>query len=323
MHKKIIGLVLLLAVFVIWAAAYFMIFPIAESEMKTISLRITSDSNTDKIKAFTIRDWITDNIDYVGGNRLSAFNLLAPFGFRNAQTSFLLRQGYCEEFAEIFTIMSKDIGLPARLVATDGEVHAWVEVYSNGKWNTFDPYLKGRNASYGYSGFYEDINYWTDGNYPKRLSYVYYLDENGQKTNITQKYTVTGELLIKIKKDENVQASIIEIKSHHLMEAIPKDFPSPITTFIGNTNKAGLFDINLGGNNYTIIAKKEIIPFVLSEYGEKEIHLEEGKITELELELNKKDFEITNILFLVCFSFLILIIFSLIKAIKNNSGKKY
>lgn len=51
--------------------------------------------------------------------------------------------GVCQDFAHISIAICRMAGIPARYVngfmIGEGETHAWIEYYSNGRWNGFDP----------------------------------------------------------------------------------------------------------------------------------------------------------------------------------------
>jgi transglutaminase-like putative cysteine protease len=69
-----------------------------------------------------------------------------------ASQIWTLRRGNCADFAHVLLSLCRSSGLPARYVAgfnpTQGQMHAWVEVWANGFWHAFDPTL-GRAASVG------------------------------------------------------------------------------------------------------------------------------------------------------------------------------
>lgn len=60
-----------------------------------------------------------------------------------AAQSFAQRKGVCQDYAHIMIAFCRYYGIPARYVAGmmigEGYSHAWVEIYSNGRWYGFDP----------------------------------------------------------------------------------------------------------------------------------------------------------------------------------------
>jgi transglutaminase-like putative cysteine protease len=63
-----------------------------------------------------------------------------------------VKRGSCADFAHVFLSLCRSSGLPARYVAgfnaTQGQMHAWAEVWCAGFWYAFDPTL-GKVASQG------------------------------------------------------------------------------------------------------------------------------------------------------------------------------
>jgi transglutaminase-like putative cysteine protease len=62
------------------------------------------------------------------------------------------KRGSCADFAHVFLSLCRSSGLPARYVAgfnaTQGQMHAWAEVWCVGSWHAFDPTL-GKTAARG------------------------------------------------------------------------------------------------------------------------------------------------------------------------------
>jgi transglutaminase-like putative cysteine protease len=88
-----------------------------------------------------------------------------PLGNRDPMAAFLtdFRKGHCEYFAGAMTLMCQSLGIPARFVVgfrcspedfnsigdyfvvKQSDAHAWCEVFTGEKWETFDP-TSGREA---------------------------------------------------------------------------------------------------------------------------------------------------------------------------------
>ena len=60
-----------------------------------------------------------------------------------AAQAFAQKKGVCQDYAHIMLAFCRHYGIPARYVAGmmigEGYSHAWVEIYSNGRWYGFDP----------------------------------------------------------------------------------------------------------------------------------------------------------------------------------------
>jgi protein-glutamine gamma-glutamyltransferase len=90
---------------------------------------------------------------------------LGPLGGRDPMAAFLtdFKKGHCEYFAGAMTLMCQSLGIPARFVVgfrcepedfnsignyfvvKQSDAHAWCEVFTGQKWETFDP-TSGREA---------------------------------------------------------------------------------------------------------------------------------------------------------------------------------
>lgn len=60
-----------------------------------------------------------------------------------AGQAFAQKKGVCQDYAHIMLAFCRHYGIPARYVAGmmigEGASHAWVEIFSNGRWYGFDP----------------------------------------------------------------------------------------------------------------------------------------------------------------------------------------
>ena len=172
------------------------------------------------------------------------------------------RYGGCGEHAELTAALANSIGLPSRVLHAPGEDHAWNEILLNDNWTHVDSTLP-EEYSIGHPEYYEQ-------KWGYNLSRVYYIDSTGQEQEITQKYTNTSTLVVKT-YDQNRAISHVKIiiKSRYLIENKP-DYKFPYTDF------NGIATFELGGNNYEIIAQKDIIPGILGYQVKKNVTLAEN-----------------------------------------------
>lgn len=60
-----------------------------------------------------------------------------------AEEALALESGVCQDFSHILLSLCREEKIPARYVVGmllgEGESHAWVEIYDNGRWHGFDP----------------------------------------------------------------------------------------------------------------------------------------------------------------------------------------
>lgn len=60
-----------------------------------------------------------------------------------AEEALVLESGVCQDFSHILLSLCREEKIPARYVVGmlmgEGESHAWVEIYDNGRWHGFDP----------------------------------------------------------------------------------------------------------------------------------------------------------------------------------------
>jgi len=309
--KKIVGILLLLAL-IFLVVGYFALIGFANQELKTIAAVQTKDFLSDKNKALALADWI-HSPNFTFGKSIHVPELV-----------FFTRVGDCVDFSNIFVIMSNSIGLPARVVATDGEAHSWVEIYSDGRWINLDPYT-GTEKSFDNPRYYVDE--WTDGNYHKRLSYVYWQDGSGQKRDLTKKYVDTGQLVVMVSENALPAKTRVIVKSHHLMEAIPKDYKTPYVSLVEETNESGIFEKEFGPNTYTVIVEKDILPIfsVVVWRAEKEISLEKGSIETVtfdsDLKFGLQEYASFTVLFLLEVIVLVYLLIQLYGMIKQKRFK--
>lgn len=85
-------------------------------------------------KAFELMDWIHEFFSYEKG--LTGVHT-------TAEQAFQIGKGVCQDYAHIMIGMCRYFHIPARYVSGamigEGYSHAWVEIFSDGKWYGFDP----------------------------------------------------------------------------------------------------------------------------------------------------------------------------------------
>ncbi|MDO4941570.1 MAG: transglutaminase family protein [Lachnospiraceae bacterium] len=85
-------------------------------------------------KAYEIMDHIYDWFTYTKG---------VTGTDTTADQAFALKMGVCQDYAHVMIGMCRYFGIPARYVSGamigEGFSHAWVEIFSDGKWYGFDP----------------------------------------------------------------------------------------------------------------------------------------------------------------------------------------
>jgi len=85
-------------------------------------------------KAYEIMDRIYERFTYEKG--ITGIDT-------TAEQAFALRMGVCQDYAHVMIGMCRYFGIPARYVSGaiigEGFSHAWVEIFSDGKWYGFDP----------------------------------------------------------------------------------------------------------------------------------------------------------------------------------------
>jgi hypothetical protein len=196
-----------------------------------------------------------------------------PIYAKNPNLIFVLRRGACEETATLFAEMANASGFQCRKVHAPGENHVWNEVLINGSWKRADATLE-PPSNYDNFSFYESPEGWN-----WKLSKVY-SNVDGRILDRSDDYTGSGTLNVFVKEgDKPLENVEVIIKSHFRMEHEPDKYKAPIkvTTIYPDAN--GTCTINLGENNYTIVAKRKqffkYCPFVL-QY-ERNSTLEENK----------------------------------------------
>lgn len=107
-------------------------------------------------KAAALFDWMNSNLAYdkdaLGnwttlGNGDYRWAVAAYTGNGTGFTTWDSHVGKCEDFANIYTIMARELGIPSHVMTDQG--HAWSIVYIRGRWETVDPTAAIRSACLG------------------------------------------------------------------------------------------------------------------------------------------------------------------------------
>lgn len=89
---------------------------------------------SDYEKALYVMQSVHDAMNYVSG----ATDIKTV-----ADDAFALRQGVCQDYAQIMAAITRKLKIPSRYVAgimmNESTTHAWVEIFANNRWYGFDP----------------------------------------------------------------------------------------------------------------------------------------------------------------------------------------
>ncbi|MEU8269481.1 DUF3488 and transglutaminase-like domain-containing protein [Sphaerisporangium sp. NPDC049002] len=127
---------------------YLQLPPDLPQQIAAASERLVDDSDTPYQKAVKLQAWFTSNGGFAYSLRTQGNGTEALLDFLNN------RRGYCEQFAAAMAVMSRVLGIPARVAIgytggslIDGvwqvrthDLHAWPELYFEGAgWLRFEP----------------------------------------------------------------------------------------------------------------------------------------------------------------------------------------
>ncbi len=251
----------------------------SEQDITAISAEMSLNETDALVIMNKIADWLKLNVKW----DTTQFRLF-PFYWRteNPLPTWVMsvRRGACEENAILFAELACNAGVNTRVVFNHGEDHVWNEVWINNSWKHFDATLSKENR-FDNPGFYERSK--AEGGWEKQLSYVYSINENGTISDVTKRYTETGNLIVKVERNGTpIENAKVIIKSGFLMEDRPRSYKEPQFAVEDYTDNNGSCSFNLGKNNYTIIAqvagKRAEIEVTLLENSSKtvDLHLEES-----------------------------------------------
>lgn len=245
---------------------------------------IVSNETEPEIILNSIADWLMEHMTYDTSH--TYFYPVPPFllwrmSNPNPAWVMTIKRGGCGEYAILFTEMAHSVCIQSRVVHNPSEDHMWSEVLINGSWIHFDPMLP-QGKRFNDTGFYERSR--DEGGWGKQLSYVFFIEADGKRHDITSRYTSTATLIVRVEKNnkpiENVR---VIIKSRFLMETHPS-YKRPLFCLEKYTNKSGLCTFELGGNNYTVIAK---LGTVFGYRDETIVHLNENDDVSVTLHLSE------------------------------------
>ena len=309
-NKLLVFLFILLTISLFSISAWFIYgycFYDGEKEIQNIIDNIIEDNDTNLTMSIKIAEWEKDNIYNTFGTTEEVF-LTKPFMDRPPYLKFFAlfplsplrhpnnpswiifsKYGACQENAILFIEMAEVSGLNARLVKFPAEDHGIAEVeIKNNLWIPFDATIQKENIS-SPDPYYYEKHWW--GN----VSRVYYLDLNGNKNDITNNYTETGEIIIKI---VNATGSPDDYKVNIISTY------KGLSAIKGHPNENFTFKYELGDNNYKILIKKEIWwGFGISEYKDTETLMPNQT---LEIEIKPDSFNVNWLSIL--FSIILIII---------------
>lgn len=197
---------------------------------------------------------------------------LRPLGNENGKWPLISRYGACGENSLAFMELIKTQNIPVKRIHIAAEDHSFNEVYINGSWIIIDPTLTWRNIEDGYNVFpkyYE--NKWN-----LKVSYAFFEYPNGTIEDVTNKYTNTSTVIIKVfdtynNPVENVSIYVFSNNKH----------PHRSTNLIATTDLYGISTFTLGDGNYTIELNKDSL------FGTKTFELEDGIKKELNVTIKR------------------------------------
>lgn len=172
------------------------------------------------------------------------------------------RDGTCSEHSIFYTALARSVGIPTRLAVNPGEDHVWAESWDceTREWLHVDP----SEGIVGDPGFYER-------EWKKEISYVYAPLCNGEREDLTKRYTETGTL--ELPPDSSVSVfskwwGRPEVREKHK------------TTFdaILAYEAKGKTEIEIGDGNYDLYIKQGRLVFLL-----KDVEVKAGKRTKVNL----------------------------------------
>ncbi|NLO24608.1 MAG: transglutaminase domain-containing protein, partial [Clostridiales bacterium] len=110
-------------------------------DIKDIAKDLTEKSVTDMEKIRAIHKWATSNIEYDYNAYLEGDNTM-----RAASEIIKRGKGTCRDYSFVVAALARALGIPARVVygstagagGWDAQLHAWNELYADGRWVTVD-----------------------------------------------------------------------------------------------------------------------------------------------------------------------------------------
>jgi len=250
-HKIIAILITLCAVFYIcW---YFgIIRPHVDGEFNTFKKEIDDIKDT-SVKVREIADFTEENYEQAYNRPLTLSIFLSRFLFGITNDPYFVayyKAGAYAESASLFNFYANKSGFESRIVGTPAEDHQWVELKIDDRWVQADPtiYYYAYTDPSNYSNYNE---LWFDNQTAYSILGWYggysTVSVIGTNEDLTIKYCNTSKLIVYCENCDH-----IKIKSDNGRRfSIDQELKNTETIF------------TLGRKNYTIIADKNIIPFLL------------------------------------------------------------
>jgi hypothetical protein len=243
-------IVLFCIIFLFW---YFgVVRPTVDTEINSF-VEKTKSINDPKIKIHEVANFTEEDYQQAYNRPVTDKILSSRLLFTFTNDPYFIayyKAGACAESAALLNFYATRSGFKSRIVGTNAEDHQWDEIKINDEWIQVDPTI--------YYYYYTDLknysNYdrlWFD--YPQAYTELQWY--GGYSTvsvlntgeDLTAKYCNTSTLSITCQ-----DCSDIKIKSKNgVRYSVDKEIDNSTSTFL------------LGRKNYTIIADKPIIPYLL------------------------------------------------------------
>ena len=115
-------------------------------------------------KSFSKKNFVNKVISYVSENTEydQTFADSDPVNYiPDPDRTFLSGKGICSDYASLTAAMlrSQDIPVKMQFGYAGNEYHAWVEVYLDGQWITYDPTLQHGNSDESVQEYMEEVGY--------------------------------------------------------------------------------------------------------------------------------------------------------------------
>jgi hypothetical protein len=233
-------------------------------ELHEVASRIADEDDVESMFE-RFFEWKNQNIETVYTCPHFGFEVFPPLSFnlyvmpnypliydRRDDPSWIMffKRGACQESAVLFVEIMRIAGMQARMVYNNGEDHAWAEVMINSSWVHVDP----ANGYFDDPGIYERPD--SENGWGKQLSYVYAVDENGEKHDITSRYTGTGTLLVRVEKGGKPAANAeVIVESRSLVDSGAEGYSDPQFATSSTTGDNGECVFVLGGTSYRVVAE--------------------------------------------------------------------
>ena len=282
----LLSIIILLSLIVLWCISLLFLYAYSlafgKDKIRETATKIAENEKDEVVIIKKLIEWERANM-FPTYNYSGYLPMFPYYPIRIPEAPWIINTMYggCEEYAVLFVEMAKSLGIPARVVYNTAEDHVWAEVFIKGSWIHVDP----SSNIFNNPGVYEKPDGWN-----KQISYVYYIDSDGNKHDITRRYTETGKLVIKVTKNGRpIKNATVIAKSRFLLERYPNSriYKKPRESTRCKTNDDGSCAIEVGGNNYTILAVNNIFFGLIGFAAEKTITVEENKIKEIEIEPDK------------------------------------